>query len=152
MPVAVSAAPEGGLPYRVRLTASVAGATLLAIGLAGVSIDSSVYIYMMWLAGVWTFLWSIGWLASSFARTGIGTARKSHLAFLVLVVILPWPVLAILSIWSGDGIWVIYPLSALSYGVAGCDMVFLVAADLWIIAAMPAYSSLLRYPEGHGQI
>lgn len=135
---AIRGTPDGGLVYFLMLLSCIFVAAGVAFFLStGVSIDTMA-IYLFWIAATWTFFWSMGWLLSSFVKTGIGTARKSHLAFTIITALMPWPVLAIISAAMpyGTDVWVIYPLVALKYQPNDIYIVFLMAAEFSVFAAI----------------
>jgi hypothetical protein len=134
----LSGAPEGGLPYLFALLA-----TMFAVGSGvlvyfGGTIDSVNFIYFFWLTGCWVFVWAIGWLASSFTKTGTGTAKKSHIASAVIIGLLPWPFLSIVTAMS-EADWLdvfrIYPFAGFLYNVSDLDTVVLMVFELWVAAA-----------------
>jgi hypothetical protein len=138
----LSGTPEGGLPYILLVLA-----TMYTVGggiwlYNGATIDVNTMIYLAWLTGAWVFFWSMGWLVSSFAQSGIGTARKSHLAFTVIVTLLPWPVLgivgSILDIPSDD-IFRVYPVAGLFFDSTEIWTVAFLALEFWIIALWLTY-------------
>lgn len=140
----LSAAPEGGLPYLWSLIGSVIVATWLAGKATGEHFQLELVPYMIWLAGAWTFLWTMGWLISSFTNSGVATARKSHVAFTLIIALLPWPVLAILDLWLEFDISVIYPLRALEYGTSEIGTVIAMGLEFWFLAAIAAYWGEIR--------
>ena len=140
----LSGVPEGGLPYLLMVIAAIVGGLWISAALAGASLDTDVLSYLFWLTGAWVFFWSMGWLLSSFTRTGIGTARKSHLAFTVLFALLPWPALAIVQLAMDSAgrvvdVFSIYPLVALKYEVSEIGIVQVMGMEFWIVAAVMAY-------------
>ncbi len=136
----LSGAPEGGLPYLLMLLGAIYGGLWLSAARAGLSLDAVVVKYLFWLTGAWVFFWSMGWLLSSFTRTGIGTARKSYLAFTVLFTLLPWPALAILQLGlEGIDVFSIYPLVALKYDASEIGTVVFMGIEFWAVAAVMAY-------------
>jgi hypothetical protein len=144
---ALSGAPEGGLPYIMLLLA-----TMYAVGGAvwvyhGAVVDSHTLVYLAWLTGAWAFFWSMGWLVSSFAKSGIGTARKSHLAFTVIVTLLPWPVLGIVgSILNvpPEDLFRIYPVAGLFFDSTEIWTVGFHALEFWIFARRRSVVSLMQ--------
>ncbi|MEX2243607.1 MAG: hypothetical protein WD716_07135 [Fimbriimonadaceae bacterium] len=134
----LSGAPEGGLPYLLALLA-----TMFAVGSGvlvyfGGAIDAVSIVYFVWLTGCWVFVWAIGWLVSSFTRTGAGTAKKSHIASTVIIGLLPWPFLSIVTAMS-EADWLdvfrIYPFAGFLYNLSDLDTVVLMVFELWVAAA-----------------
>ncbi|MCH7904725.1 MAG: ABC transporter permease [Armatimonadetes bacterium] len=135
---ALTSAPEGGLPYLMMLVAAVIMGPFVSTLVGGDRLTTIVWPYLIWLAGGWAFFWSLGWLLSSFVTTGIATARKSQLAFTVIIAVLPWPVIAMLSAAMGtssDG-WIIYPLTALAHEPDELLIVMFMASEFWLLAAV----------------
>lgn len=137
----LTGAPEGGLPYILALLG-----TIIVIGggvwvYNGGPVTDGAVLYALWLAGAWVFFWSMGWLVSSFSTSGIGTARKSHLAFTIIVTLLPWPVLSIVAALLGlnpDDVFRVYPVAALGYSDEPVTVAFM-ALEFWIAAAALTY-------------
>lgn len=130
-------APEGGLPYLLLLLATIFGVGTWVWSKSGGTFDASVATYMLWLSGCWVFLWSVGWLASSFSKSGAGTAKKSHIAFIVMLGLLPWPFLGIVSTTSGaqwDEVFKIYPFAGFLYDSLQLDTVVFMVFELWVAA------------------
>lgn len=134
--------PDGGLPYIYALLTTIVGVTLLIWSLLGRSIPLEAIVYMFWLYGAWTFLWSMGWVVSAFAKSGIGTSRKSHLAFTIIVALLPWPVLSIFAaMLQADPVEVfrIYPVAGLGYNSTELSTVGFMAVEFWVVALWLTY-------------
>jgi hypothetical protein len=133
-----SGAPEGGLPYLLLLLA-----TMFAVGCGiftyyGGVFEANIVIYAIWLTGCWAFIWSLGWLVSSFTKTGAGTAKKSHIAATVIIGLLPWPFLAIVTSTTHSDwldIFRVYPYAGYLYDSASIETVIFMIFELWIAAA-----------------
>jgi hypothetical protein len=137
----LTGAPEGGLPYILALLATVFLVCGGVWSYNGGDITEGVVVYMLWLVGAWTFFWSMGWLVSSFSTSGIGTARKSHLAFTIIVTLLPWPVLSIIAALLGlrpEDVFRIYPVAALGYSTEPMTVGFM-ALEFWLAAVVLTY-------------
>ena len=134
----LTSAPEGGLPYLLMLVAAIVVGPFISILVGGGGLTAIVLPYLIWLAGAWVFFWSLGWLLSSFVKTGIATARKSQLAFTIIIALLPWPVLAMVSTVLGpySDPWVVYPLVALKYEPDDLLFVMFMASEFWLLAAV----------------
>ncbi|MCH8275118.1 MAG: hypothetical protein IH851_10045 [Armatimonadetes bacterium] len=114
--------PSGALPYLLLLVITAgAGAAaglawaargqpdLLPLGLAVVA--TRVY----WAAGCLVFAWSLGRLASVWTSK-VGVARALHLVILIGLLVLPIPMLSLLSV-AGPDLWNVHPLYV--HGSAG---------------------------------
>jgi hypothetical protein len=138
----LTGAPEGGLPYILMLLVTI---FLVGGGVwvyNGGPITAGLALYAAWLTGAWVFFWSMGWVVSSFSTTGIATARKGHLAFTIIVTLLPWPVLstvaAVLGLDSKE-LFRLYPIAALGYGDEGIGTVLFMTLEFWIAALVLTY-------------
>ncbi|HXH60177.1 MAG TPA: hypothetical protein VNI20_02335 [Fimbriimonadaceae bacterium] len=133
----LTAAPEGGLLYLWALLACLALGMYVPSYLNGVDPGMSYLVYMFWLFGAWTFLWAAGWFSSSFSKTGVSTARKSHVAFTIIVTLFPWPVLGMINAVVGPytDLMQVYPLMALSGGLPLLN-VFVMGIEFWVFAAI----------------
>jgi hypothetical protein len=135
----LSGLPEGGLPYLLALLAVIYAVGGFAWVRNGGSIETETFAYVAWLTGAWVFFWSMGWLVSAYTKTGIGTARKSHLAFTILATLLPWPVLGLLSGNDPDVVFRIYPVAGLMYGSEDVWTVAFMTVEFWAAALWLAY-------------
>ena len=133
----LSGAPEGGLPYLFALLATMFAAGSGVLVYFGGTIDAVSIVYFVWLSGCWVFIWAMGWLVSSFTRTGTGTAKKSHIASTVVIGLLPWPFLSIVTATSGADwfeVFRIYPFAGFLYNAGDIDTVVFMVFELWVAA------------------
>ena len=137
-----SGAPDGGLPYLLLLVVTIGAVVLGTFKACGGAAPPETYVYLVWLAGGWAFFWAMGWVVSSFTKTGVGTARKSHVAFTVIAALLPWPVLAMFSAagrTEPEDVFQIYPIAGLIYGPNQIGVVAFHALEFWLAAALLVY-------------
>ena len=130
-------APEGGLPYLLALLGTIFGVGLGVWKYYGGVIEPNVVVYVTWLVGCWVVLWSVGWMVSSSVRSGAGTARKMTIAFIAIVVLLPWPILGMFSTMAGsdwEEVFKIYPFAGFLYDSLAIEAVIFMVFELWLAA------------------
>jgi len=131
--------PSGGLPYvwALILAASLSMMWLLGHYSPGIALSPAM---VVWVLSLWTFMWSIGRLASSF-NSGLRSARTLHFTLMMLLIALPVPFFSAASTFdsSSTGIWDIYILRPL-IGSRDNSSIAMVMSGVLILA-----SALLTY-------
>ncbi len=104
--------PSGGLPYVLSLVASIyLGFTLTSLQF---SASPPSLAMLFWALATWSFMWSLGRLASSF-NLGLKGARSLHFTMIMFLVALPVPFFSATGAFSSSntGIWDLYILRPL---------------------------------------
>ena len=74
--------------------------------------------WYLWAAAFWYSMFAMGWLVSTYSKSGVETARKSYIAFGIMLLLLPWPILVMLGSSStsiNEKVFAVYPLSTLMF-------------------------------------
>jgi hypothetical protein len=104
--------PSGGLPYIWLLILAAYAGIAYVNNQALLSFPSAAILF--WSLGIWTFMWSLGRLASSF-NMGLRAARSLHFTLMMSLVALPVPFFSAMGAFSSAnaGIWELYILRPL---------------------------------------
>ncbi|MBN9502410.1 MAG: hypothetical protein BGO01_12800 [Armatimonadetes bacterium 55-13] len=115
--------PDGLFSWKATFLGTPAGALPFIYGIVLVGFFSLNLVYgqigstamgfsiLFWALAFWTFMWSLGRLASSF-NSGLRSARALHFTLMMMLIALPVPFLSALSTFDSDSssIWDIYIL------------------------------------------